>query len=402
MTCPDPVCFALRDPRFDSNLRRMTDDVRYINPRTQETWSIETPLWRAPDDGGYVNLSMGPGITPDEIDGSVHSLWRYGSALRLPGPPLRSLGEGWTPLLESAWDDVPVRMKAEFMMPSGSFKDRGVSVMLTYLKQCGVAEILEDSSGNAGASVATYGAALGFDCRIFTPATAPIAKRNQMAAMGAEVVAVPGTRDDVETAALAEAEKRFYAGHNYQPYFLEGTKTLAFELWEQLGFDVPDHIVTPLGQGSNVMGSHIGFEELRRRGVVDRLPRIHGIQAVNAAPYYAAYAAGVDKPVPIDAAPTIADGIASTKPVRLKEVLNAIRSTDGRCVAVTEEEIIAALRQFTRRGHFIEPTCAAAGAGLSKLIAEGTVKAGETTVVVLTGSGLKAVDRIADALGLAP
>jgi threonine synthase len=291
-------------------------------------------------------------------------------------------------------------MKADYLMPSGSFKDRGTAVMLAYLKQCGISEILEDSSGNAGASVATYGAALGFESRIYVPASAPAPKRYQIAAMGAEVVPVPGSRDDVAQAALAASESRFYAGHNYQPYFLEGTKTLAFELWEQLGFTVPDHIVIPCGQGSNVMGCHIGFGELRARGRIDTLPRIHAIQAANAGPYYAAYAAGSDVPVPISPTPTIADGIASARPVRLHEVLGAVRETDGRCLAVSEDEIVAALRGFTRQGFFVEPTTAAAGAGLSRLIADGVISPAETTVVVLTGSGLKAAERIGEVLGL--
>jgi threonine synthase len=379
----------------------MTESAHYINPRTGATWTTGEALWRAPDDGGYVNLTPGPGLAPDAIDTAERSLWRYRKALRLAGPPARILGEGWTPLVGADWDGVPVRMKEDFMMPSGSFKDRGTAVMLAYLKECGITEILEDSSGNAGASIATYGAALGFDSRIFVPAAAPAPKRYQIAAMGAEVVPVPGTRDDVAQAALAASATRFYAGHNYQPHFLEGTKTLAFELWEQLDYAVPDHIVIPCGQGSNVMGCHIGFGELLAAGQVDRLPAIHAVQAANAGPYYAAYAAGSDEPVPIEPTPTIADGIASARPVRLREVLGAVRETGGRCLAVSEEEIVAALRRFTRQGFFVEPTTAAAGAGLSRLIADGAIAPGQTTVVVLTGSGLKAADKIGAALGLA-
>ncbi|MCG8544049.1 MAG: threonine synthase [Alphaproteobacteria bacterium] len=379
----------------------MTDGAEYVNPRTNKAWPTETPLWRAPDDGGYVNLTAGSGLSPGDIDRDEASLWRYRQALRLPGPPLRSLGEGWTPLVDGTWDGMAVHMKSEFLMPSGSFKDRGTAVMLNHLAQCGVIDILEDSSGNAGASIATYGAALGLRARIFVPASAPAPKRYQMAAMGAEVVPVPGTRDDVARAVLDEVDERFYAGHNHQPFFLEGTKTLAFELWEQLGFKVPDNIVIPLGQGSNVMGCYIGFGELRARGEIAAIPRIFGIQAANAAPAYAAYATGRDQPVEIEIQPTIADGIASARIVRLPEVLDAMRASGGGCVAVSEAEIIAALRQFTHQGFFIEPTCAAAGAGLSKLIADGAVKPGDITVVILTGSGLKAGERIGEALGLA-
>lgn len=372
----------------------------YINPRTGATWSVAAPLWKAPDDGGYVNLTPGAGLSPTDIDRAEHSFWRYGKAVRLPRAPEATLGAGWTPLLPASWDGVPVMMKADYLMASGSFKDRGTAVMLNYLKQVGVTSILEDSSGNAGASAATYAAALGLECRIMVPVAAPAAKKVQMAAMGAAVVAIEGTRDDVARAALAAAETAFYAGHNHQPFFLEGTKTLAFELWEQLGFRAPDCVVAPLGQGSNIMGCHIGFAELRAAGRIDRLPRIYAIQAANCAPYHAAFEAGGDAPVPIDVQPTIADGIASATPVRLREVLAAVRETQGATVAVTEAEIIAALGCLARLGFFVEPTTGAAGAGLTRLLDDGRIGPGETVAIILTGTGLKAVDRIGDALGL--
>jgi len=378
----------------------MNAPAEYLNPRTGRTWAVDEAIWRAPDDGEYVNLTPGCGISRDEIETGSHSLWRYRAALRLPAAPERTLGEGWTPLVETRWDGANILMKMEFLMPSGSFKDRGTAVMLNYLKQVGVTDILEDSSGNAGASVATYAAALGMKSRIFVPAAAPAPKRYQMAAMGAEVVAVEGSRDDVANAALDAADSAFYAGHNRHAFFLEGTKTLAFEIWEQLGFRVPDNIVIPMGQGSNVMGCHIGFAELLSCGAIETMPRIYGVQAINAAPYYAVYAAGSEIPVPITPKPTIADGIASARPVRLREVLSAVRETGGALLAVTEEEITAALRDLLRDGFFVEPTTAAAGAGLRRLLSGGMIGAGEATVIVLTGSGLKAVERIGSALGL--
>lgn len=372
----------------------------YANPRTGATWSTSEPFWCAPDDRGYLNLTPGAGLTPDDIDKSEHSLWRYAAAVRLPRAPDVTLGAGWTPLLAAEWDGVPVRIKADHLMVSGSFKDRGTAVMLNYLKQVGVTDILEDSSGNAGASVATYAAALGLECRILVPAAAPAAKKIQMAAMGADVIAIEGSRDEVAEAALAEADRAFYAGHNHQPFFLEGTKTLAFELWEQLGFRAPDCVVAPLGQGSNIMGSHIGFSELKAAGQIDRIPRIYAVQAANCAPYHAAYAAGRDAPVAIRAKPTIADGIASATPVRLHEVLAAVRKSGGKILAVSETEIVEGLTQLARRGFFVEPTTGAVGAGLSQLTAEGAIRGDETTVAVLTGSGLKAVGKIGKALDL--
>ncbi|MGE4220616.1 MAG: threonine synthase [Alphaproteobacteria bacterium] len=377
----------------------MPQSARYINPRTNATWPDDTALWRAPDDGGYVNLTSGKGLAPGDIDATQPSLWRYGAALRV-APPRVSLGEGWTPLVPGRWGEMSLFWKLDFLMPSGSFKDRGTAVMLAYLDRAGVTQIIEDSSGNAGASVATYGGALGMDCRILVPASAPAPKKIQIAAMGVTLEPVEGDRQAVADAALAAAETAFYASHNRQPYFLEGTKTVAFEIWEQLGFRAPDAVVAPLGQGSNIMGAHLGFAELLAAGQIDRLPRIYAVQAANAAPYQAAIDAGSDRPVPIQAKPTIADGIAASQPVRLKEVLDALTESGGRCVAVSEDEIAAALHRFCSMGLFVEPTTAAVGAGLTRFLADGHLRADETVAVILTGSGLKAVEKIGAALGL--
>src|SRR3712207_4645053 len=135
------------------------------------------------------------------------------------------------------------------------------------------------------------------------------------------------------------SEAIFYASHNWVPFFVEGTKTLAFELWEQLGFSAPDNVVTPLGYGSNVLGCLRGFEELLRNGELENMPRIFGVQAENCAPYVAAYRAGGDDLVPTETSSTIAEGIASSKPTRVKEVLQGVRQSGGSIVAVSESEI---------------------------------------------------------------
>ena len=371
---------------------------KYVNPRTDSAWHVQTALWRAPDDGGYVNLSDGEGLSRDAIDSSKNSLWRYREAIRLPDEKIVSLGEGWTPIVSSDWAGREVIFKMEYMMPSGSYKDRGSAVMMNYLRQVGVDSILEDSSGNAGSSIATYGAFLNVKSKIFVPADAPLAKRQQIAAVGADIVAVEGSRDDVAAAALKEADKLFYSCHNLKPYFLEGTKTLAFEIWEQLNYKLPDAIVIPMGQGANVMGCHIGFCELKRAGAIDRLPRLYAIQALNAAPYYAAWSSESDEPIEIKTTYTIADGIASSRPIRLREVFLALHETNGDIVAVTELEIKNALKALCKKGLFVEPTSAAGAAGLKKLIEDKSITPEERVVLILTGSGLKAVETIVGVL----
>ena len=205
-------------------------------------------------------------------------------------------------------------------------------------------------------------------------------------------------RDSQHTAEEAErqAARIFYASHNWQPFFLQGTKTLAYELWEDLGFRAPDNVIIPTGAGSNVLGCDIGFSELMRGGQIARLPRLFAVQPQNCAPVHASFTAGTHERVPIEPKPTIAEGTAIAHPVRLKEVLDAIRRSGGATVSVSEDEIVAALHELATIGLYAEPTGAAAAAGLSKLMAAGAIRAGETTVVVLTGTGLKATQRIGE------
>jgi threonine synthase len=336
----------------------------------------------------------------DQIVAGEASLWRYGAALRLREAPRVSLGEGWTPLVERRWAGAPVLFKLELQMPTGSFKDRGTAVMLNHLIEVGVGPIHEDSSGNAGSSIATYAAAAGLPCRIYVPTTAPRGKVVQIAASGAEVRAIPGTRQAVTDAALAATAESFYASHNWQPFFIEGTKTLAYELWEQLGFAVPDNILVPTGYGSNVLGLDRGFDELERRGEIARRPRLFAVQAENCAAFAAAWYAGASNYVPFVPAPTAADGIATVKPVRTAEVLAALRRSQGGVVAIPEAEIAPALAGLGRLGLFVEPTAATGAAAFAFLLKQGTIHAEETTVVVLTGDGLKATDKIAELLNL--
>jgi threonine synthase len=313
-----------------------------------------------------------------------------------------SLGEGGTPLLSRNWQGTPVQFKLEFMMPTGSFKDRGMTVMVSYLKSRGIDHVLEDSSGNAGASLSAYAAAAGMRCRILVPETASYPKIAQIAACGADVVTVRGTRQDVADAALRMSSEIFYASHNWQPFFVEGTKTLAYELWESLGFRAPDNVITPLGYGSNVLGLDRGFDELLRNGEITRTPKIFGVQAANCAPCHATWLSGGETPVPVTVTPTVAEGIASSQPTRLREVVRAVRRSGGAIAAVSEDEIVSALGGLARMGLYVEPTCAAAAAGLTQWLASGLIRADETTVVVLTGSGLKSSERIGQLLNLQP
>jgi len=373
--------------------------MSYVDIITGRRYPCDVPRWQS-DDGNGVDLELCPGITRDRIEPSRRSLWRYAAAMQVPFEGAVSLGEGWTPLLPRAWKGTELLWKLEYVMPTGSFKDRGMTAMVSYLKQHGITEVLEDSSGNAGASLATYAAAAGLRCRIMVPEAASYPKIVQMAAHGADVVAVAGSRQDVADAALREASAMFYASHNRQPHFLEGTKTLAYELWEQLGFRLPDNVIVPVGYGANVLGCERGFAELMRAGETDRMPRIFGVQAANVSPLAQAFDEGLDEYKEILPRPTLAEGIASQRPTRGRAILAAIRSTHGRILSVSEDEIVDALRALAVMGFYVEPTCATVGAALDHLLEAGDIRPGDTTVAVLTGTGLKASERIGQALGL--
>lgn len=375
--------------------------MNYIDSASGAEYPDDTARWCG-DTGSYLNLAPGKGLRRSEIDTGERSVWRYAKGIAVARNHAVTLGEGCTPLLSRIWQGVPVQFKLEFMMPTGSFKDRGMTVMVSYLKSRGIDHVLEDSSGNAGASLSAYAAAAGIRCRILVPETASYPKIAQIAACGADVVTVRGSRQDVADAALRMSSEIFYASHNWQPFFVEGTKTLAYELWESLDFQAPDNVVTPLGYGSNVLGLERGFDELLRNGEIKRMPKIFGVQAANCAPCYATWQSGGETPVPVTVTPTIAEGIASSQPTRLREVVRAVRRSGGAIAAVSEEEIVDALGALARLGFYVEPTCAAAAAGLTQWLSSGAIRADETTVVVLTGSGLKSSERIGQLLNLQP
>src|SRR6266542_3084562 len=171
----------------------MTNTATYCCAVCGTRYPADRPIWRC-DCSGHLNLASGPGLGRDDVVAGDGSLWRYRAGLELNGPPQVSLGEGWTPLVTRHWEGASVRFKLESQMPTGSFKDRGTAVMLNHLLEVGVGPVHEDSSGNAGSSLATYAAAAGLSCRIYVPATAPRAKLVPIAAAGAEVRAIPGSR----------------------------------------------------------------------------------------------------------------------------------------------------------------------------------------------------------------
>nr|ABZ06470.1 putative Pyridoxal-phosphate dependent enzyme [uncultured marine microorganism HF4000_010I05] len=306
-----------------------------------------------------------------------------------------SLGEGNTPCVELQSTGEFLGLcglygKLEFLNPTGSFKDRGTAIMISVAREQGVAEIVEDSSGNAGASVAAYAARTGIRAHIFVPASAPAAKIQQIKVYGAQTHSVEGPREATTDAAVAFSNEHglVYASHNLSPYFIEGTKTFPYEVASQWADDLPEHLVIPVGNGSLFIGAWKGFQELLDGGQISKMPRIHCVQAMAISPIVAAYRGGEWSPKA--GARTVAGGIASASPPRKPQMLAVLGATDGVAVAVEEEEILEWQLQLARReGIYAEPTSAAAFAGLARLVEMGTIRSSETVLVPITGSGLK-------------
>lgn len=348
-------------------------------------------LWQCPC-GGPLNLEW---PVPAKVPASGHAsgIWRYRGAF----PPLAdgsmvTLGEGQTPIVAAR--DVPgVAYKLDFLFPTGSFKDRGTAVLVSCLRELGIAQAVEDSSGNAGASMAAYFAASGIEGRIFVPAATAPGKVTQIRSFGAHLIPVEGTRSDVTRAAQEAAPGAYYASHLWSPYFLAGTMSFAFELWEQHGGRVPDRVVIPVGGGTLLLGAHLGFQCLLRSGMSQSMPALIGVQAEGFAPLQHAFVQGREDVAGYTTSEeeTVAEGIRLRHPPRARQILRAVRETGGSIEAVSEDAIRRAWGRLAGQGLYVEPTGAVAAAALDRLTFEEGEDRLPTTIVALTGSGLKGV-----------
>jgi threonine synthase len=317
----------------------------------------------------------------------VPGLWRYRHTFPLPreAEPV-TLGEGGTALVPVQIQGQTVHLKLEYTQPTGSFKDRGMAVMLTALRAAGISEAIEDSSGNAGAAFAGYAARAGVRARVFVPAAASGPKRAQITAYGAEIVAIDGPRSAAADAALAAAKAgAYYASHIYNPIGLAGKATAAYELYEQLG-DAPGTVVLPLGHGTLLLGLQRGFQSLLTAGLIRQLPRLVGVQAMPCAPIWAAHRYGRDGLAWVTEGSTVAEGVRVVRPLRGDAVMAAIRESGGDILAVEDADTLAGHNELARLGFYVEVTSALVWPALLQVIAAGSAS---PVVAVLTGSGLK-------------
>ncbi len=352
-------------------------------------------LWRCPNCGGELLIEGLPELL-ESVDQSRPGLWRYRLLLPVQGPDTGSiLGEGDTPLVPFEIDNVRIHLKVDSQLPTGSFKDRGAAVLCQYLKEIGVRRIIVDSSGNAAASMAAYAAATGLECTVFVPATASPGKLVQARASGATVIPIEGSRDDVATAAQTAADEdqsASYASHNWHPVFVEGVKTWAFEVHEQLGGRNPDRVFAPAGGGSSFVGAWRGFS-----ATGSRLPGIIAAQPEACAPIVRAW----KEKAPIrrmEAGPTIAEGTKIAEPPRARQIARVLEHPAAGAIAVDEELLISTLKQLWAGGIYCEPTGALGVAAFRIALSRNEVDPDELIVAHITGHGLKSTAAINDLL----
>jgi threonine synthase len=359
-----------------------------------------------PQCGGLLTINMDldvvAGLRPYDLRRRPLGVWRYAPFLPVDASKAVSLQEGGTPLYECAKLRSKIGVKAlhvkyEGANPTGSFKDRGMTVGVTRAIELGCRTVGCASTGNTSASLAAYAAKAGLDCIVILPSGKVAAgKLAQAMFYGAKVVMVDGNFDDAlsVTRQLAR-EGVLYLLNSINPFRPEGQKTVAFEIVDQLDFEVPDRIILPVGNAGNISAVHKAFLEWNALGWVDRIPMLTGVQAAGSAPIVRAFREGKEDFVAEAHPETVATAIRIGNPVSGRKALHAIYNTRGTATDVTDEEIIAAQKMLGRlEGIGVEPASAASIAGLIKLVDSGEISRDERVVCICTGNVLKDPDTV--------
>ena len=342
------------------------------------------------------------------FDGSVSDMWKYAPLLPVPAPaPGEGLGEGGTPLVESqriadAYNVSSLVFKVEIPNPTGSFKDRQVAVGLQKAREVGADTVAVISSGNVAASASALAARYGITCLVFVPSTAPAEKLTQSGVCGARVIRVDTESSSVVMGLVDDACREMGWMHlstagSINPFAVEGSKTIAYELFDQTGGKLPQAIFVPVGGGGLLGGLYRGLCDLVTLGLIDESPKLIGVQAEGCAPLVRAIREGLDADrimaEPWKNPKTVAGGIADDILFDAHRALPAVRESGGDAVAVTDSEIMDAVSLLaSREGIFAEPSGAVSLAGFLRMIAGGDREDYNTVCCLITGSGLKDMD----------
>jgi threonine synthase len=333
--------------------------------------------------GGLYDWDAFPDFLSIGTDPSLSGLWKYRPLLGLPdSAPTVTLGEGNTPLIEDDYQGHRIAYKMEFLNPSGSYKDRGSAVLLSFLLSRGVTSAVEDSSGNAGASFAAYASRAGLRARVYVPESASGPKRCQIEVYGAELITIQGPRSAAASAVRQEAERgAVYASHAFLPFGLPGIATIAYELVAQLG-STPGSVIAPVGHGSLLLGIMRGFCAMRKASNIQTQPLFVGVQARECAPVWARYTGQTEK---VREGVTLAEGVRVQDPLRGDAILKEFVREQDIILAISEDRILPGRNELARRGIYVEPTSALVWAALEQLV--GHIP--EPVILVLSGSGFK-------------
>ncbi|MGC8503108.1 MAG: threonine synthase [Desulfurella sp.] len=351
-------------------------------------YSMNESVWQC-ECSGLLDIDFKAILNFNEIKRRPPTMWRYREAIPIENDiNIVSFNEGFTPIVDYSTSSGNVLLKLDYFFPTGSYKDRGASVLISKANEIGVKKVIEDSSGNAGCAIAAYCAKAKIECEIYVPQDTSIAKLTQVKAYGAKLNIVNGNRLQTAQKALQDAKNTYYASHTYNPFFFQGTKTLAFEVFEQLNDSIPDYIFIPTGNGTMFIGVYLGFMDLAQNGYIDNLPKLIAIQSENCAPIFKQYKENLKAPQKVEEKYTLAEGIAINEPIRSNQIIDIIKKTNGDVITVNEQEIKDALIRLSLDGFYIEPTSASALAGFLKY------KPCGKSLVVLTGFGLKSNDKI--------
>jgi threonine synthase len=330
------------------------------------------------------------------------SVWRYRDFLPIhEATKIVTLGEGGTGLHRSEHLGAEVGLKNLYVKnegenPTGSFKDRGMTVGVTKALELGARHVICASTGNTSASLAAFAARAGIKCTVLIPSgKIAYGKLSQAMIHGAKVLQVRGNFDQALefVLKLADKHKDIYLLNSINPFRIEGQKSLGYEICEQLNCEPPDRIIIPVGNAGNISAVWKGLTEFYKLGYIKKLPKMTGIQAAGSAPIAQAIKKGSDKIVPVEQPETIATAIRIGAPVSWKKAVNAIHESNGTAETVTDEEILDAQKILARiEGIFVEPASASSIAGLKKLVNNGVISKDERVVCITTGHGLKDPD----------
>ena len=341
-------------------------------------------IWRHETCNGTLRIEYKlKGSFKDYISEDKKFTERYVKLLPCKTSNLPPIPIGSTPTSIRNLKQFKLVFKLEYLNPSGSFKDRGVAITIAKLREFKVKDVIVDSSGNAAIALTLQGVMMGYNVHVYIPADAPSGKIEVLRKLGAEIYPINGSREDVNRAAIKASMEGMgsYVGHWWNPYFIEGIKTIAYEIYEE-GFSI-DSVLAPVGSGTLILGLYKGFKDLENLGAIKSIPRLIAVQAEGYNPICIPLGGKASK-----VKSKIADGIRIRNPPRKEEISKAIRETAGTCVTVDDKAIKEALKELFKMGFLIEPTSAAPYAAL-KILVKREMDLGNQILIPLTGSGLK-------------